>query len=192
MRHLSVTGTRQGTTDVQHSRLSDIIALCRVRGFGVFHDGDCVGVDVQAVEIAFAHGYHCVGHPSTASTRAYFIGRHEMRGPMSPLERNRVMVDECDLLVACPKEFNEIMRSGTWATIRYAKKIGRKIIFAYPDGSVGQWRPADGEATTRVHDSEETGATRQVQPRTATVSRISPRRQPTGMLRPLNGQEIGG
>ena len=41
-----------------------------------------------------------------------------------PLERNKLIVDNSDLLVAIPDCKTEVLRSGTWQTIRYAKKTG--------------------------------------------------------------------
>lgn len=48
-----------------------------------------------------------------------------------PLERNQYMDDISDELVAFPKTKFEIIRSGTWHTIRYAQKIGNKVTI-YP------------------------------------------------------------
>lgn len=180
-KHLSVTGTRRGLTEPQHAQLSTIIALCRVRGFGTLHDGDCIGVDLQAREIAQTHGYRLFSHPSTASTRAFnrlpngaVISPDEEFEPKSPLTRNRDIVDAGDLLVACPAEMEEIMRSGTWSAVRYAKKMLKRIIFAFPDGSIGQWR-AGNEQTQGVREYPEKRATTEVPARTASVSVIPPR-----------------
>lgn len=41
---------------------------------------------------------------------------------LEPLERNHVILDHTDYLLAFPKTRKEVLRSGTWATIRYAKK----------------------------------------------------------------------
>lgn len=53
-----------------------------------------------------------------------------------PLLRNKWIVEPGDLLLATPFEVAEIPRSGTWAAIRYARKIGRKPILFLPDGRV--------------------------------------------------------
>ena len=53
---------------------------------------------------------------------------------MAPLLRNAVIVDGCDLLVAIPAGDREEWRSGTWATVRYARKIKREHIIIWPNG----------------------------------------------------------
>lgn len=43
------------------------------------------------------------------------------------IKRNHDIVDACDVLIACPETNKEVQRSGTGATIRYARKQGKKI-----------------------------------------------------------------
>jgi hypothetical protein len=45
-------------------------------------------------------------------------------------------VDASQLLVAAPSGTTELRRSGEWATIRYARKLGRAIWLVFPDGTV--------------------------------------------------------
>ncbi len=51
------------------------------------------------------------------------------------LERNRDIVDASEVLIACPSTREEVMRSGTWATVRYARKKGMKITLIFRDGT---------------------------------------------------------
>jgi hypothetical protein len=60
---------------------------------------------------------------------------HQLR----PLARNTCIVLNCEHLIAAPKEDSEVLRSGTWSTIRRARKehkpliiLRRKIADAYP------------------------------------------------------------
>lgn len=49
--------------------------------------------------------------------------------PEAPLTRNKKIVDDCDILIALPIDKDvEELRSGTWATIRYARKQNKQII----------------------------------------------------------------
>lgn len=49
--------------------------------------------------------------------------------PYSPLIRNKHIVDDCDVLLALPINPDvEELRSGTWSTIRYARKLKKKVI----------------------------------------------------------------
>lgn len=58
-----------------------------------------------------------------------------------PLIRNRDIVNAGELLIATPKLDVEEQRSGTWAAIRYARKIGKPIILIYP--SIVRFEPPD-------------------------------------------------
>ena len=42
--------------------------------------------------------------------------------------RNKDIVNSCDILIACPENDKEVIRSGTWSTIRYAKKINKTVL----------------------------------------------------------------
>jgi predicted Rossmann fold nucleotide-binding protein DprA/Smf involved in DNA uptake len=50
------------------------------------------------------------------------------------LRRNRDIVDACQLLIVAPGEEAERRRSGTWATYRYARTVGRALLVVFPDG----------------------------------------------------------
>jgi len=52
------------------------------------------------------------------------------------LARNHFIVAYSEELVAAPKSNKEELRSGTWATIRYARKRKRMVTIIYPDGSL--------------------------------------------------------
>jgi hypothetical protein len=44
------------------------------------------------------------------------------------LTRNRDIVDTASMLIAAPEGNAERLRSGTWATVRYARKAKKKVI----------------------------------------------------------------
>ena len=48
------------------------------------------------------------------------------------LERNRSIVDACNVMIATPKEMEHTLRSGTWATVRYAWQKKKNIIIIPP------------------------------------------------------------
>lgn len=85
-------------------------------------------------------GFDVVAHPSTLVTQTADIPCTESRAPAAPLKRNRAMVKESDLLVACPSGREERAGSGTWWTIRYAEKRGVAVRHVWPDGSAGDSR----------------------------------------------------
>ncbi len=57
--------------------------------------------------------------------------------PISPAHnRNRQIVDSCNLLVACPPVEVEELRSRTWVAVRYARRVGKMVIIILPDGTM--------------------------------------------------------
>jgi hypothetical protein len=131
------TGSRDGTTCEQHK------ALCaKVRELDIteFHHGCCVGADAEAFAAVrtWVKAARTVAHPP--DKRAMLSGNavllsDERREPRPYLDRNRDIVDACDVLLACPKGPEE-QRSGTWATVRYARKKGKQIYIFWPNGEV--------------------------------------------------------
>ena len=93
------------------------------------HHGDCVGGDALAHAHARMLRQSITIHPpDTPGYRAWCVG-NEQRPQRPYLTRNRTIVDSCDVLVALPKTpAREELRSGTWATVRYARKQGVRVI----------------------------------------------------------------
>ena len=72
--------------------------------------------------------------PDKIGTRAFGI-HDERRKPRGYIQRDKDMVDEADYLWAAPHG-EEIIRSGTWTTVRYARKKGIPITIIMPNGDV--------------------------------------------------------
>lgn len=143
---LSFTGTRRGMTDAQKRGV--LTVYDRLQPTTLIHGG-AVGADREASNLA--HGYHYrISAPffevypadeqsaelwrrSLTHTDGRLTGR--VHPVMLPLERNRIIAQRCNLLVACLAEAREIRRSGTWATVRYAQSAGKPIVVIAPDGS---------------------------------------------------------
>lgn len=128
------TGARNGMTSKQWER---VYALLHEAVPDQFHHGDCVGADAQAHDIAEELEIYIVAHPpDIARGRAWrTVTADEERPTAAYLKRDHDIVDETDELIACPKGFTEERRSGTWATIRYAKRSNKKVTIVWPDGS---------------------------------------------------------
>lgn len=106
-------------------------------GYRVFIHGDCIGADAQAARIAKDIGYYLIclpGHPKDKTNtmfRAFTDFNDEVREPKPFIARDHDIVNESDLLVATPVGEEEI-RSGTWTTIRYARKKKKPIEIIMP------------------------------------------------------------
>jgi hypothetical protein len=59
-----------------------------------------------------------------------------MRPERTYLERNKDIVRESASLIAAPLQAEEQQRSGTWSTVRFARKIGKPVFLILPDGTV--------------------------------------------------------
>ena len=131
---IGFTGTQKGMSDVQKEAFFKLINKYKPEEF---HHGDCIGADSDADNIIRKLNItqiHTIIHPPNSSTKRSYCSSQFIREPKPYLERNKDIVNETDLLIACPKGIKEELRGGTWATIRYAKKVGKKIIIIYPDG----------------------------------------------------------
>lgn len=116
---IGFTGTRDGMSESQKQALR--VALGSA---SEFHHGDCIGADAEADAIARQLGIAVVIHPPTDSSRRAFCVRpgDVVRAPRPFIERNHAIVDESQQLIAAPKSDVEALRSGTWATVRYARR----------------------------------------------------------------------
>lgn len=97
-----------------------------------FHHGDCIGADEAAHYIAKSLGIECIGHPPIISKKRAFTDCDQWRPAKPYLDRNHDIVNEVEEMAACPKTRTEELRSGTWATIRYARKQKVPLTMMYP------------------------------------------------------------
>ena len=121
------TGTQRGMTNSQKEELVKFLQDNKVTKL---HHGDCVGADKEAHDIAVSLGIETEVHPPDKDDKRAFCKGDIIHEPKPYLERNHDIVDDSELLVACPFQSKEIVRSGTWATVRYARKSGSPIIFS--------------------------------------------------------------
>lgn len=128
------TGTQVGATV---SQLSSLGALLKVLAPEEFHHGDCIGADAEAHRVAKSLAIPIVIHPPDVNAKRAFCREYaETRRPLPYLERNREVVDETDVMIAMPKDNQEVKRSGTWATVRYAQKADKTTFVIWPDGGI--------------------------------------------------------
>lgn len=135
------TGTRDGMTDEQRRAF---IAWAKTAGATEFHHGCCLGADADAVDVflsaadlGFSRPLIVAHQPAKKAMLSdeSLWSSDVMKPPLDYLVRNRNIVDDSDILVACPKGPEE-QRSGTWSTVRYARKQGKRVLIFWPDGNV--------------------------------------------------------
>jgi hypothetical protein len=131
--NIGFTGSRQGMSAAQSEVFADLLFLLGPRHF---HHGCCIGADEQAHTLSksipgLTRHLH---RPLDESQMA--VGLVGVDWPPAPyLKRNRTIVRSSGLLIAAPST-HEALRSGTWSTVRYARRLGRPIVLVWASGAL--------------------------------------------------------
>lgn len=128
---IGFSGTQEGMTPAQKKQVTSLL------GFGIeeAHHGDCIGADADFNELCIGLKIPVILHPPTDPKKRAFCsnGVINILREKAYLTRNKDIVNTCDHLIATPSG-SEVLRSGTWSTIRYAKKVGKPVTVVYPNG----------------------------------------------------------
>jgi hypothetical protein len=136
---VAMTGTQQGITYQQHWSFCKFLALYPdIDEVEAFLNGDCIGADLAVTNLVATFWPHVQiwKYPGDIPSKRAGGFSHVTMDPSDCLSRNREMVERSGLLVAFPGEFHEVLRSGTWATIRHARRRGIPTVFFWPDGKI--------------------------------------------------------
>ena len=139
--NIGFTGTQEGMTFQQKFSLGrKLDELNPTINRTVAHHGDCVGADAEFHVLCQARGISVCLRPCTiTSKRAYCVDAIRTALVQDPITRNHFIVADSELMFATPKDDHEVLRSGTWATIRYAQKLWKHIIVIWPDGTITEF-----------------------------------------------------
>lgn len=148
--NIGFTGSRTEMSPKQLAVLREMlqgaIARAAVGEYVTLHHGDCIGSDAQANLLAKRLGMWIVIHPpSNPHKRAFCttLDYGEIREQKDYIARNHDIVDECDMLFATPSGPEDKQpRSGTWATVRYARQQNKHNTVIMPDGTTADWVPS--------------------------------------------------
>jgi hypothetical protein len=146
---IGFTGTRNGLTRPQWKALLELLNKINNHDhIEEAHHGAAIGADAEFVmalmwlslqaDSVEGEGVKIHAHPCDLANYQDMISlyhSHVKYDGRDPLERNKDIVNRCDLLIACPFG-DEIQRSGTWSTVRYARTQGKMIRIIMPDGEV--------------------------------------------------------
>jgi hypothetical protein len=142
------TGTSKGASPAQLAELEARLAKLKEEGFDEFHHGLCIGADEQAAIIAKKLGYRVIAHPGFSKKkpecllyRSEFTGNDATLEAKPHIDRDHDIVDAVDHMLATPLQREEINRSGTWTTVRYARKQNRPLDVILPPFAPPQWAP---------------------------------------------------
>jgi hypothetical protein len=129
---VGMTGTSKGMSAMQMEQMFRLFAAGRITAV---HHGDCVGADAEFHHMAVARSLPIILHPpQDDKARAFCEGATIKHKPQPYMARNHDIVDAADVLWAFPRLMREELRSGTWATVRYARRRGKPIIIVWPNG----------------------------------------------------------
>ena len=128
---IGFTGTRKIKL-ITKQRLFDLLKV--LISFKIDYDTDLAvvhgcaeGTDTYFHNLCLLGNISIIGRPCIPTKLENFDILYD---PSPPLKRNKEIVNDCNILIALPlSPSQEELRSGTWATIRYAKAQNKKIIF---------------------------------------------------------------
>lgn len=136
MNEVGITGTRNGWTRQQQHIVTEILFY---KFFSKFRHGDCKGSDKlfhYFVTLEMKRNEDIYIHPPNSNSLRAFCQSPNILPSKPYLDRNWDIANEVDVLLATPKEMQEIIRSGTWSTVRYARKLKKIIYIIFPDGTI--------------------------------------------------------
>ena len=136
---IGFTGTHKGMTDEQYIAVQQLVQdFFDPEYTHEYHHGDCVGADAQFDGICkhYDNAFAYIHPPENAKARAFCSGYEFPKKPY--LVRNHDIVDSVDVMIATPGTMHEVLRSGTWATVRYTRKCKKQLIVVYPNGLKGE------------------------------------------------------
>ena len=140
------TGTQFGPQSPEQSyTVIELLSEFYTEG-SVLHHGKCIGWDDQAARFARVLGYRLAGHPPIMTSKVCSVVSDFEYPPLNYIERDHRIVDDTQLLIAAPHTMHEILRSGTWATIRFAVRRRKPGFVVWPNGEL-----------TELHRSVSTG-----------------------------------
>jgi hypothetical protein len=130
---IGFTGTQKGMTEKQKKSVLELLLNFSPKEV---HHGDCIGADFDFDKSARIIKAEIHIHPPDIDKKRAFCKPDKLYPKKPFLMRNQDIVNKSDMLFATPNNFKELQRSGTWSTIRKARKKGITIYIIYPNGNI--------------------------------------------------------
>lgn len=150
MKRFGFTGTREKMTPRQKAWLVEWLGV-HTRPNDELHHGDCVGADEFVHYVALALGLRVKVHPPEDKRHQAFCSGFDDRAQVFPPlpyhRRNENIVSHTDELIAVPRRQFEEMRSGTWSTVRKARRFNKPITIIGPGKVLSD---AENQESTRA------------------------------------------
>jgi len=119
-------------TPSQEARVRALLLALRP---ATVHHGDCVGSDARFHAIcreALGDAVRIVVHPPENPALRAFMPGDEVLPPRPYIARDDDIIAASSTIIATPGEAAEVLRSGTWTTIRHARKAGKDVRIVTP------------------------------------------------------------
>ncbi len=150
---IGFAGTLEGMTKQQKSAFLKIMRKLKLTYDRIdLSIGNCPGSDKDAVEIIKENNLvkSIQYYPSKEEERRGFDIENDFDFSDKKIiikeidtkphfERNRIIIDGCEALIAVPKQAREEKDSETWAAVRYCKIMKKRVFTIYPDGKITKW-----------------------------------------------------
>ena len=151
---IGFTGTQGTVTVAQFDLLTAVVD--ELEEMTEAHHGDCIGADKVFSDLvdAIKFGTKIHSHPPIDEAKRAFCRADVEYEAKDFLVRNHDIVDACEMLIACPKT-KEVLRSGTWATVRYARKSNKPIVILWADGKYTYENQSAAESRQAEKDENE-------------------------------------
>lgn len=133
---IGFTGTRNGMTPQQINTVTTLLAEAKLHEARslLAHHGDCVGADATFDQLCAGLQIPRVAHPPDKNIHRAFCLAECVLMTKPYLQRNKDIVDASNTVIATPETHSERERSGTWSTVRYAKRTNTHLVVVYPCG----------------------------------------------------------
>lgn len=138
MIHVGFTGTQVGMNNAQGMSVKNVLFGLQRSFWG--HHGDCIGADAQFHVICRSFQLLCggvTGHVPDNDKKRAFCQFDVEAEPREYLVRNRDIVNVSDIMIATPRQADEQpFGSGTWYTVRYARRVKKPLALVLPSGRI--------------------------------------------------------
>ena len=133
---IGFTGTQKGMNKIQISYVEELLEFLSLSyDLITAHHGDCYGADENFHDLCLKFGIRIVIHPpEDKKKRAFCEYPSIIFDPYPYLVRNKNIVKSSDIVIATPLNEEEIVRSGTWSTVRFARETIIPTIIIKPSG----------------------------------------------------------
>jgi hypothetical protein len=134
---IGFAGTLKQPTQRQADQLCKALFYHR-EAHSVMHNGGCTGSE----EYALRYWLACKGavwlHPPMQTTHRAAVPYGIANPPATYLRRYMQIVLATDVMIICPSQQREVVRSSTWAALRYAQDADKAFFLILPCGTVHQ------------------------------------------------------